>query len=132
MENEWRPAYTVSIKRMLMVFDLYRSFAGLRMTTKRKRVILNAVKNLYESPVNDIIIEKTNVLHSRRGDPAWSPACRAAATIPVPCCLLPVPSVVSPEQIPDFSYNYHFSWVRTMERYGIIKIRMYTRGRETG
>jgi len=42
---------------MLMVFDLYRSFAALRMTTKRKRVILNAVKNLYESPVNDIIIE---------------------------------------------------------------------------
>ena len=43
---------------MLMVFDSYRSFASLRMTTKRKRVILSEAKNLYESPTYDIIIEK--------------------------------------------------------------------------
>ena len=55
---------------MLMVFDSYRSFAPLRMTTKRKRVILSAAKNLYESPVNDIIIEKNKALHSRRGGDA--------------------------------------------------------------
>ena len=46
---------------MLMVYDSYRSFASLRMTTKRKRVILNEVKNLYESPAYDIIVEKTGV-----------------------------------------------------------------------
>ena len=43
---------------MWMIFDSYRSFAALRMTTERKRVILNAVKNLYESPAYDIIIEE--------------------------------------------------------------------------
>ena len=41
---------------MLMVFDSCRSFATLRMTAKRKHVILNEVKNLYESPAYDIII----------------------------------------------------------------------------
>ena len=45
-------------KLMLLIIDSYRSFAVLRMITKRKRVILNEVKNLYESSVNDIIIGK--------------------------------------------------------------------------
>ena len=40
---------------MLMVYDSYRSFASLRMTTKRKRVILNEVKNLYTPTVHDIL-----------------------------------------------------------------------------
>ena len=93
-----------------MLFDSYRSFASLRMTTKRKRVILNGVKNLYIPPEYDIIIDiiwffstvgaplaapdemiVENESLIRRGDPAWSPAYRAAATIPVPCCLFPVP-----------------------------------------
>ena len=58
---------------MLMVIDAYRSFAALRMTTKRKRVILNAVKNLYASPAYDMIIEKirryTTVGATLRGCP---------------------------------------------------------------
>ena len=52
-----------------MVYDSYRSFASLRMTAKRKRVILNEVKNLYVSPANDIIIERLRLLNNRRGAP---------------------------------------------------------------
>ena len=34
---------------------MYRSFAALRMTTKRIRVILSAAKDLYESVINNIM-----------------------------------------------------------------------------
>ena len=43
---------------MPLIYDSYRSFALLRMTTKRKRVILNGVKNLYKSTADDISIVK--------------------------------------------------------------------------
>ena len=44
---------------MSLVFDSYRFFTAFRMTTKRKRVILNAVKNLYTPPAHSITIENT-------------------------------------------------------------------------
>ena len=42
---------------MKLVYDTYRFFALLRMTTKRKRVILNEVKNLYTTIARSILNE---------------------------------------------------------------------------
>ena len=55
--------YYISVILMLLIIDSYRSFATLRMTTKRKRVILNAVKNLYIPPVHNIEINKKMMLY---------------------------------------------------------------------
>ena len=35
--------------------EMYRSFASLRMTTKRNRVILSEAKDLYESNLSNIL-----------------------------------------------------------------------------
>ena len=47
---------------MLFFNDMYRSFASLRMTTKRNVVILSEAKDLYEMSTN-IILDPSSYLN---------------------------------------------------------------------
>ena len=61
---------------------MYRFFAPLRMTTKRKRVILSEAKNLYVSNNSNI-----RFIAVQDSFP------RGSHTLTVPCPLFPVPSI---------------------------------------
>ena len=69
------------------------------MTTKRKRVILNEVKNLYIPSAQDIVIEK-NVFHTHRGA-----ACCARISLLIQFSIYLLSQLCNTQSHPEYAHD---------------------------